>query len=124
METPHFGIIICVNDLDACRNFYGHALKLGSPVMDSSFVVEFQSGNLRLILRRTDAAYLKHGSEAAALMIQCSQAELESLQEYMENLHLPLEEDTAFCGSEKYFRGRDPEGNIFRVQVTDGNIQE
>ena len=42
MEKSLFGIVIQVTNLDLCRAFYRDVLGLGSPVMDSTFWVEFR----------------------------------------------------------------------------------
>jgi len=41
MNATRFGLILKVNDLDACRIFYRDLLQLGEPVLDSTFAVVY-----------------------------------------------------------------------------------
>lgn len=42
MEIQRFGIVVKVNDLDACRIFYRELFAPLLPVMDSTFTVVFE----------------------------------------------------------------------------------
>jgi hypothetical protein len=67
MKNSSFGVIIKVNNIDLCRNFYRNVSNLGNPVIDSSFGVEFQINNeFFLMLEKTDARFLEHESSATS----------------------------------------------------------
>ena len=60
MKNSSFGVIIKVNNIDLCRNFYRNVLLLGDPVTDSSFCVEFQiSDNFFLMLEKNGCPFFR-----------------------------------------------------------------
>ena len=115
MESPRFGIIIRVNDLDACRRFYRCVLELGDPALDSAFAVEFRlTPEISLYLEQTAAPYLTHNGDATALVLEYNtQQELDDLRTRLDNAGLPLAPTPETRGAGRYFRGCDPEGNPF-----------
>ena len=63
MEIQRFGIVVKVNDLDACRIFYRELFAPLLPVMDSTFTVVFElAPNLTFSLEKSNAPYLEHSS--------------------------------------------------------------
>ena len=111
MKNSFVEIVIRVNDLDGCRIFYREILQLGDPVVDSGFIASFQvTASTLLTLVKTDAPYLEHAS--AATTWRFSTADVAALQERMRFGGYDLVEDP--CGG--FWRGTDPEGNIFLVR--------
>ena len=114
MKNSSFGVIIKVNNIDLCRNFYRNVLNLGDPVTDSSFCVEFQiSDNFFLMLEKTDARFLEH--ESSATSWSCKVDSIDELH-YRSRLHgykLNMNERTH--EGEVLYRCQDPEKNIFYI---------
>lgn len=114
MEMTRFGVVVKVNDLDGCRQFYRDLLALGDPVMDSSFAVEFKvNGDFLLRLEQCDGRYLEHESAAVGFILEVD--DLEKLRERLdyagyELARSPEEMAGGFC-----FRGFDPERNSYFV---------
>lgn len=114
MKNSLFGVIIKVNNIDLCRNFYRNVLKLSSPVIDSSFCVEFQvSDNFFLMLEKTDARFLEHESSATSWSYKV--ADIKEV-EYLARLHgYKLHMDKRSHEGEILYRCQDPEKNIFYI---------
>ncbi len=114
MESPRFGIIIRVNDLEACRSFYRDLLGIGEPVSDSRFAVEFQPSEwFSLRLEKSAASYLEHASAATAWVLECDDPA--ALRERLADCGYELAAEPEERNSGEYFRGSDPEGNVFWV---------
>jgi len=114
MKNSLFGVIIKVNNIDLCRNFYRNVLNLGNPVIDSSFVVEFQINNdFFLMLEKTDARFLEHESSATSWSYRVDNIE-ELL--YRSRLHgYKLNMEKRSHEGEILYRCQDPEKNIFYI---------
>ncbi len=114
MNAKHLGLILRVNDLDACRLFYRDLLELGEPVFDSAFACVFQPAeNLMLTLEKSAAEYLEHASAASCLSFAVK--DLAAFAEKLDSCGSPLEEESIRVGIVEYRRGIDPEGNQFLV---------
>lgn len=114
MHAARFGLILKVNDLDACRIFYREILQLEEVLLDSTFVVVFRlSEDVTLTLEKSAAAYLEHASAAANLAF--SVPDLEAFARRLDACDCPLEQDPIRIGVVEYRRGTDPEGNPFFV---------
>jgi predicted enzyme related to lactoylglutathione lyase len=114
METPRFGIIIKVNDLEICRHFYRDILELGDPAADSSFAVEFRlSSGFTLRLEKSAAEYLEHESAAVSWMLETG--DIEKLRERMDYAGHVLSTEKEEHSGGRYYRGVDPEKNYFWV---------
>ncbi|NOY82418.1 MAG: hypothetical protein GXP31_15570 [Kiritimatiellaeota bacterium] len=50
MNGRFYGAVVRVADLEKCRQFYRDVIGLGTPVVDSSFWVEFECPESRLIV--------------------------------------------------------------------------
>ncbi len=113
MVNTNYAVIVKVNDLDTCRTFYRELLGLGEPVVDSSYVVVFElHPGLSLMLEKSDAKYLEHGSSATGWLLKSD--DIESLRFRLETAEFEYSlEQEPHLGN--YLRGRDPEGNLFRV---------
>ena len=110
MKKDFVEIVIRVNDLDGCRIFYREVLQLGDPVLDSSFIASFRlSGSAMLTLEKTDAPFLEHAG--AATMWRFFPSNFEALRERMRYGGYELKPDP----SGDFWRGTDPEGNVFLV---------
>lgn len=114
MKNNLFGVIIKVNNIDLCRNFYRNVLNLGNPVIDSSFVVEFQINNdFFLMLEKTDARFLEH--ESSATSWSCRVDNINELL-YRSRLHgYKLNMEKRSHEGEILYRCQDPEKNIFYI---------
>ena len=107
MEIQRFGIVVKVNDLDACRIFYRELFAPLLPVMDSTFTVVFElAPNLTFSLEKSNAPYLEH-------------SDFESLRRRLAAAGCELEPEPDCRDSGLYWRGCDPEGNIILVRQLD-----
>ncbi len=114
MESPRFGIIIRVHDLQACRCFYRDVLGLGDPVMDSGFAVEFRPSEwFSLRLEESAAPYLEHASAATSWVLESDDPA--ELRQRLEDYGCPMSAEPEERNSGDFFRGSDPEGNAFYV---------
>jgi catechol-2,3-dioxygenase len=110
MKKDFVEIVVRVNDLDGCRIFYREVLQLGDPVLDSSFIASFRiSESTMLTLEKTDAPFLEHAGAATLWRVGIS--DLAALRERMQYGGYELKEDPS-CD---FWRGTDPEGNVFLV---------
>ena len=110
MKKNFVEIVVRVNDLDLCRIFYREVLQLGDPVLDSGFVASFRiSGSALLTLEKTDAPFLEHAGAATSWRFGVS--DLKALRERMYYGGYELKQDP----SGDFWRGTDPEGNVFLV---------
>ena len=102
-------IVLLVENLDICRYFYRSTLKLGEPVFDSNFQVEFLlNRDTLLVLEKCTSPYLEHSSSACSFMLEVN--DLPELIKHLERECCPVDE--AFrTGGKKAFRVSDPEGN-------------
>ena len=109
-----FGVIIKVNDIDLCRNFYRDVLNLGNPAIDSSFEIEFQINNdFSLVLEKTDTRFLEHESSATSWSYR-----VDNIDEvrYRSRLHgYTLNMEKRSHEGEVLYRCQDPEKNIFYI---------
>ena len=114
MKNSSFGVIIKINNIDICRNFYQNVLNLGDPVSDSSFCVEFNlTDDFFLILEKTDARFLEH--ESAAVSWSCK---VESTADVRHRARLDgykLNMNKRTHEGEVLYRCQDPEKNIFYI---------
>lgn len=114
MESLRFGIQIRVNDLDQARIFYRELLGLGAPAANSTFAVEFeQPGGFTLRLESSKAAYLEHASAAVSWMLEVD--DLAALREKLADAGYPLADTPESRPGGTFYRGLDPEGNVFWV---------
>ena len=118
MEIQRFGIVVKVNDLDACRIFYRELFAPLLPVMDSTFTVVFElAPNLTFSLEKSNAPYLEHSSCAQGWKFDS--ADFESLRRRLAAAGCELEPEPDCRDSGLYWRGCDPEGNISLVRQLD-----
>lgn len=115
MEQQLQGIVIKVSNIEITRAFYRDVLKLGPPVMDSNFWVEFQ-------LPCGSSLYLEKLGEKAASAAAKSRiswvyktndisAIIERLSEYGYESTTTREVRVGF----QLFKFYDPEGNSFYI---------
>jgi len=117
MEKKLFGVVIKVENLEMTRSFYRDILKLGDPVMDSNFWVEFRlPGDFSLFLEKKeegDKVPESIGRTSWIYKVKSVDDVISRLKEYgYETFSAPEEEQRAgfktyvFC---------DPEGNPFHL---------
>jgi len=114
MKNSLFGVIIKVNNIDVCRNFYQKVLDLSDPVVDSSFCVEFQiNDNFFLTLEKTDARFLEHQSSATSWSYKVNSIDDVLYRSRLHGYTLNVSKRTH--EGEVLYRCEDPEKNIFYV---------
>ncbi|MDD5728000.1 MAG: hypothetical protein PHV59_05480 [Victivallales bacterium] len=114
MKNSLFGVIIKVNDLDLCRNFYRDVLDLGDPVLDSNFWVEFQTeSGFSLMLEKTAASFLEH--ESAATSFTCRVKSIAAVCKRFQLHGYRLDIDKRTHEGEILYRCQDPENNVFYI---------
>ena len=97
------GVLIRVFDLNVQRIFYRDMLKLGEPVVDSNFWTEFAAPDgTRIILEKTEAAYLVLYTP-----------HLDEVRQELALHNYPITANTKPHPGEVFYRGQDPEGNVF-----------
>ena len=114
MKNSLFGVIIKVNNIDICRNFYRNVLDLKDPVIDSSFCVEFHiTKDFFLMLEKSDARFLEH--ESSATSWACKVKSIEDVR-YRALLHAyKLNMSKRLHEGEYLYRCQDPEKNVFYI---------
>ena len=114
-QNSLYGVIIKVENLNACRSFYRDVLDLGAPVMDSNFWVEFKiNGSSSLILEEaTPGEKIPPGRGRVSW--GCSVNDLETTVARLEkNGFKPISEEEEHMGI-TILRYCDPEGNPFTI---------
>lgn len=115
MEKQLYGIVLKVNDLDACRIFYRELFLPLVPVMDSSFAVVFNlTSDLTFTIEKSAAPYLEHSSSATSWRFDC--ADFAALQERLLAIGYEFEPEPSGRESGYYWRTLDPEGNLVVVR--------
>ena len=106
------GVLIRVKDLKTQRYFYRDILKLGEPKVDSEFWVEFSAPDgSRIILEKSEASYLEHLASATTLVL--ATPHLNEIRQVMCSHKYHISDDLKLHPGEAFYRGEDPEGNIF-----------
>ena len=106
------GVLIRVKDLKTLRYFYRDILKLGEPKVDSDFWVEFSAPDgSRIILEKSEATYLEHHASATTLVL--ATPHLDEIRQAMCSHNYHISDDLKLHPGEAFYRGEDPEGNIF-----------
>lgn len=106
------GVLIRVFDLNAQRIFYRDMLKLGNPAVDSNFWTEFTAPDgTRIILEKSEATYLEHANSATTLVL-CTPY-LDEIRKELAIHNYPITENLKAHPGEVFYRGQDPEGNVF-----------
>lgn len=109
---PGSGVLIRVANLDMQRIFYRELLMLGDPVVDSAFWVEFSAPDgTRIILEKSEAAYLEHEVSATTLVLATPLQE--KIRKELELHNYPITPGEKAHPGEVFYRGQDPEGNVF-----------
>ena len=108
-----YGVVIKVENLNVCRTFYRDVLRLGPPVMDSNFWVEFKLDKKSSLLLEEAAPGEKLPKGRGRIGWLC---EVEDFDETIEILkekgHDPIGDEEE-RGGKKVLPFCDPEGNLF-----------
>lgn len=114
-QNSLYGVIVKVENLNACRSFYRDILNLGAPVMDSNFWVEFKiNGSSSLILEQVmTGEKLPAGRGRIAWLCTVDNMK-ETLERLQKNGYEPLAEEEDRIGI-KIYKFCDPEGNPFSL---------
>jgi len=112
-QNSLYGVIVKVENLNACRSFYRDILNLGAPVMDSNFWVEFKiSESASLILEQAlTGEKLPAGRSRISWLCTVDNMK-ENLERLKKNGYEPLEDERIGI---KVFKFCDPEGNPFSI---------
>lgn len=118
MKKSRFAIILKVANLDVCRFFYQNILDLGDPEMNSSFRVEFRTGeDCSLILeQQTPDEALSAIDYKSPLSWKIRIKNLDEIKERLldNGYEMPLK---AKDHNGEFLLGcKDPEGNTFYLQ--------
>lgn len=106
------GVMLRVKNLDQARIFYRDILRLGEPVVDSGFWVEFATpGGSRVILEKSEAPYLEHEASATTLVLATPAVEI--IRHELEKQGYAITPEKKVHPGEAFYRGQDPEGNVF-----------
>ena len=106
------GVMLRVKNLDQARIFYRDLLRLGEPLVDSGFWVEFLApGGSRVILEKSEAPYLEHEASATTLVLATPAAE--AIRRDLEGQGYAITPEVKIHPGEAFYRGQDPEGNVF-----------
>ena len=106
------GILIRTGDLSGMRFFYREILKLGDPVVDSTFWVEFAAPDgTRIILEKSEALYLEHSISATTMVL--STPYLQEIRKELADHNYPITAEEKLHPGEAFYRAQDPEGNVF-----------
>ena len=120
MEYNRFGVIVKVNNIDICRSFYRDVLKLGEPILDSTFRVVFKRGNALLILDCCKAKYLEHSSSSVNLLLGCD--DVDAVRNSLsENGYNPVPYETP-NPQMLFYSCSDPENNLIHFYGSNENI--
>ena len=112
------GVHIKVNNLELCRSFYRDVLNFGEPEFDSPDMTVFAGpGGFNLILQRCTAPFLEHASSASS-WLWCAN-DFTELQIRLQGAGVRLTPDAFKIGNISFYRGTDPEGNVFFVSDSD-----
>jgi len=112
-QSSVYGIVIKVENLNTCRTFYRDLLRLGPPVLDSNFWVEFKlDNNSSLLLEETEQGEkLPAGRGRIAWM--CKVKDFDGTATLLkEKGHDPIGEEEE-RGGVRVLPFCDPEGNPF-----------
>ncbi len=116
-DARFYGAILRVADLAACRAFYAEVIGLGSPVVDSSFWVEFQvvPGQMVLALQQAPVAGPDATEQARNVAWCLETADVEAFVRRLgrDNVH-PLRTERSPHGR-RTLTFLDPEGNPFVI---------
>ena len=115
MESQKYSLVLRVRDMQKCRVFYRDTLALGTPVLDSSFWVEFQMcDGGKLCLEAIDPKTVLARQESSPVwMMEADEELIEQLAAY----RLPQQKTPTILGySVTAFH--DPEGNVFYLTLS------
>ena len=108
MKNNASSVIIKVKDIDICRSFYRNILKMGDPVVDSNFRVEFIMGNSAVLLLLQDSLHeLKESDDTPSIEIK------ESITQLCARLdELECNYEFVSHAEKDVYRMRDPENRL------------
>lgn len=117
MKKTSFGIVLKVKNLPACRAFYRDILELGEPDLDSSFRVEFRSGETFSLILEKDPweTVLPPPGERVAWLYAGGNAEMVRRRMTDYGYTVPAADFPCDKGGMALCRFCDPEGNPFYV---------
>lgn len=112
MEKKYFGVMIKVQNMDACRHFYRTLLNLGEPSTDSNIWVEFDlpNGGI-LVLEKTEEEL----NRTAHMRWVYATDDVQSLITRLGENGFPAKEEFSDALGFKLYEFSDPDGNPFLV---------
>ncbi|MDD2403754.1 MAG: VOC family protein [Victivallaceae bacterium] len=118
MKKSRFAVILKVANLDLCRFFYQNILNLGEPEMNSSFRVEFRTGeDCSLILELKSADEVSNAADSQLpLAWKIRVDDLTELKERLLDYGYEAPLKAKDFNGEFLLGCKDPEGNIFYLE--------
>lgn len=108
-----YGVVIKVENLNVCRTFYRDILRLGPPVMDSNFWVEFKLKDKASLLLEEASAGEKLPTGRGRIGWMCEVEDFDDTMKILkEKGHEPVADEEE-RGGKKVLPFCDPEGNLF-----------
>jgi catechol 2,3-dioxygenase-like lactoylglutathione lyase family enzyme len=113
IQSSIYGITIKVENLTVCRTFYRDILRLGAPIMDSNFWVEFKlKNNVSLLLDEAgQGEKLPSGRGRISWMCEIKDFD-DTVSLLKEKGHEPISEEEE-QDNKRMIQFCDPEGNPF-----------
>ncbi len=109
------GVVIKVENLNVCRGFYRDILRLGPPVMDSNFWVEFKINDQASLMLEEVAQGEKLPLGRGRIAWLCEVADFnDTVAILKEKGSEPIAEENE-CGGRRVLQFCDPEGNPFYI---------
>lgn len=117
IPTAQYGALLQVRDLPRVKSFYRDVIRLGAPVVDSNFWVEFQlPGNGVLALSQSNAARPQADKNDVSWMLRVE--DLAEMVSMLNNINIqPIRPAMTVPGKE-CATFSDPEGNLFTLYAT------
>jgi catechol 2,3-dioxygenase-like lactoylglutathione lyase family enzyme len=113
IQSSIYGVTIKVENLTVCRTFYRDILRLGAPVMDSNFWVEFKlKNNVSLLLDEAGQGE-KLSSGRGRISWMCEIKDFDDTVSLLKDKgHKPISEEEE-RDNKRVIQFCDPEGNPF-----------
>ncbi|MFO7821397.1 MAG: hypothetical protein R6V56_05010 [Lentisphaeria bacterium] len=112
-----YGAIIKVRNMDQSRAFYSQVLRLGEPVLNTNFWVEFEVVQGQMVIALQQANNIVQRPETDKGDIQCCLAvdDLEGFRQHLSRHEVETSAIERLAVGKDFFRFRDPEGNPLRA---------
>ena len=107
----HYGCLIRVKDLTKVKSFYGETLEFGSPILDSSFWVEYKlPDNGILALEQASTVHLDDDRQDVLCLVEVD--DMSSLMKRLEERQVRAILPSVEVPGRETVSVKDPEGNL------------